>query len=372
MAFISSKFNMPNYAGSGCANYKEYADLYLTKLKTAFIDANSAWSLETNIETIGSYQGTSVGIRTLQLKSSASGKYLRIWAFCSSSVRCTIKEQESQNTSSDPINIYAGNLFKNNYSSSSGYYRIGHNSIIYFGVSSSSIDADPGKDLGLDIPMFGKENRGDTVGTFSVCSSGKDVIVAGGVLSVITDGNMFEIIAYSEGYTKAVIYAPDLFVCANSSDNETAGVISASHDNGNFDLGDDNNSNHYISCLFNAADGTHDFNGMVQGFDNGRSNGRALTSENSTKMLCAPITVWMYPYTYSGSTMEGIVDKIGLKGWINPNYLRSIDSRVLPVGSKGMTYGNGRWLCVNKGALIAWDASNSSPFEAAVEGGNGQ
>jgi hypothetical protein len=354
---------MPSYSGSGCANARDYADLYLTKLKDAFIDANSSWSLETAIETIGSYSGDSYGLRTLQLKSSASGKYVRIWVF-SYYVYGNIQSSESVNTDEN-IKIYNNNLFIQNSDSYQDQYEIGEYCEVYFGVSSSSIDADPAKNLGLDLPMFG---IGNSIKSSSISLAGASygAYYYGATLSVITDGSMFGVIKYINGNWPAVFYAPNMFVCANSSDTETAGIISCTGDSTNFYLGDNNNSNRTVCALFNAADGTHNFNGMLQGFSNGRLNNSVLTAESSSKMVCAPVCFWMYPYEYSGSSMPGVVNGIGLKGWINTDYIRSVDSRVLPFGSKGMKYGNGRWLCVDTGTLICWDDSNSSPFEAAV------
>lgn len=363
MAFKSSKFNMPSYSGSGCANPRDYADLYLTKLKDAFVDANSAWSLETAIETIGSYSGNSSGLRTLQLKSSASGKYLRIWCF-TNYVYCYIQQSATVNTD-DGLKVYKDNLFVQNDGSEQNRYRIGNYAEIYFGVSSNSIDPDPAKDLGLDLPIFGI-NNGIMGNSFMVSYTSYGAYSYGAVISVITDGSMFAVMKVHNGNWPMCLYAPDLFICANSADTETAGVISNDGYSNNFYLGEDNNNGTTMSVLFNAADGTHNFNGMNQSVNNGRLSNRVLTAESSTKMVCAPVCVWMAPYTYSGSTMSGVTNGIGLKGWINTDYIRSVDSRILPFASKGMKYGNGRWLCVDTGTLICWDDSNSSPFEAAV------
>ena len=213
--------------------------------------------------------------------------------------------------------------------------------------------------------MFGIGNS-TCSSSFSLAGSSYGAYYYGATLSVITDGSMFGIIKYTDGYWPAVFYAPNMFVCANSSDTQTAGVISCNGNSMNFYLGDNNNSGHTMSCIFNASDGTHNFNGMLQGFSNGRLGTRVLTAESSTKMICAPVCVWMYPYEYSGSSMPGVTNGIGFKGWINTEYIRSVDSRVLPFASKGMKYGNGRWLCVDTGTLICWDDSNTSPFESAT------
>jgi hypothetical protein len=355
---------MPSYSGSGCANYQAYADLWLTKLKDAFIDANSAWSLETAIETIGSYSGDSYGLRTLQLKSSASGQYLRIWAFAGS-VYAYFQTSTGTNTS-ESLSIYTGNLMRFNYESNANRYNLSQYCEVYFGVSSSSIDPDFAKDLNLDIPIFGVNNwqRNE----YSEMSGGYyGANQYGAIVSVITDGSMFGIIKYCDNKNHEVFYAPDMFICANGGDAETAGVISTMTYDSNFYLGQDNNSSYYsVFAVFNAADGTHDFNGMVQGFNNNRGNKVYLGAENSTKMICVPVCFGMSPYQYSGSTMTGVIDGIGFKGWINTDYIRSVDSTVLPSANKGLKYANGRWLCVDAGTLICWDDSNSSPFEAAT------
>lgn len=188
----------------------------------------------------------------------------------------------------------------------------------------------------------------------------------GAVVSVITDGSMFWIIKFEDEKWPAVFYAPNMFICANANDTETAGVISSNGSSTNFYLGANDNTGHTMSSVFNAADGSHNFNGMVQNYNNGRLSNRILTSENSTKMVCAPVCFWITTYTYSGSTMAAITDGIGFKGWINTDYIRSVDSKVLPFASKGMKYGSGRWLCIDAGTLICWDDSNESPFEAVV------
>ena len=362
MAFKSSKFNMPTYSGSGCANYQAYADLWLTKMKDAFIDANNAWSLDSAIETIGSYSGTSNGLRTLQLKSSATNKYLRIWAFAGS-VFCTFKTTTMTNTSDD-LKIYTGNLMRFNYQSNTNRYNTAQYCEVYFGVSSSSIDPDFAKELDLDIPIFGINNYQKTE-YFQASGGNYGANQYGAIVSVITDGSMFGVIKYCNNKNCEVFYAPDMFICANSSDTETAGVISSMTYDTNFYLGDDSSLSYTVFAIFNAADGTHDFNGLAQGLNNNRGNKVYLGAENSTKMVCVPVCIGMYPYPYSGSTMPCIIDGIGFKGWINTNYIRSVDSSVLPAANKGLKYGSGRWLCVDAGTLICWDDSNSSPFEAA-------
>lgn len=361
MSFISSKFNMPTYSGSGCANQQIYAELYLTKLKNAFIDANSAWTLYSDIETFGTYTGTTAGIRTLQLKSNTSNKYVRIWAFANV-VSSNIVTSATVTT--DPPQIYSGNLFVQNDGSNQNRYRFGEYSEIYFGVSSNPIDPDPAIYLGLDLPMFGITN-GLVGSNLYLSYFNYGAYRYGAIISVITDGSMFAVMSVCNGNLRMCLYAPDLFICANSADGETAGVISNNQYYNNFYLGDDDNNNNTMSAIFNAADGEHNFNGMMQNFNNGRLNSRILTAESSTKMVCAPVCFWMAPYNYSGSTMTAITNGIGFKGWINTDYIRSVDSRVLPFASKGMKYGNGGWLCVDTGTLICWDDSNTSPFEAA-------
>lgn len=362
MAFKSSKFNMPTYSGSGCANQQAYDELYLTKLKNAFIDANSAWTLYSDIETFGTYTGTTAGIRTLQLKSNASNKYLRIWAFANYVGSSIVT---SADVTTDPPKIYSGNLFVQNEGSDQNRYRFGEYSEIYFGVSSNPIDPDPAKDLGLDLPMFGITN-GIVGSSPTLAYPTFGAYNYGAIISVITDGSMFAVMSVCNGNWRMCLYAPDLFICANSDDAETAGVISNNSYDNNFYLGEDNNNGITMSVLFNAADGTHNFNGMNQSVNNGRLSNRVLTAESSTKMVCAPVCVWMAPYAYSGSTMSAITNGIGFKGWLNTDYIRSVDSRVLPLASKGMKYGNGRWLCIDTGTLICWDDSNTSPFEAAT------
>ena len=97
------------------------------------------------------------------------------------------------------------------------------------------------------------------------------------------------------------------------------------------------------------------------------NNKKSLQSAwNSNKLVCGPLTVAMYNGTWSGSTYTGVTNGIGIKGWINSDYVRNTDCDALVYSNRGLKYANGRWLCVDAGTLICWDDSNESPFEAAT------
>lgn len=373
MAFISSKFNVPTYAGSGLANQQAYADELLTKVKDAFISANSAWSLESEIETIGTNTNTGYGCRTLQIKST-SGKYVRIWAFAGSgTIRADFVDSETASGSYNALKIYKGNVCLSNANASSSDYDgvifgLSNTTELVFGVASHSIDVDFGMDLTLDVPLFSIYNSATNSSSILLNSySYAELYQHGGTISVMTDGSMFAVIQMLQysSILSACIYAPDLMVCINPSDTQTAGVISC-EDVNNFYLGNAtlNSSEGYISVLFNAADGTHDFRGMWIRQDNGKSS--LTASESCTKLVTSALQCSLMPVPYSGSTTTGVLDGIGMKGWVNTNYVRSASVDQLPNASKGMTYGNGAWLCTGVGTLICWDSSNSSPFEAAT------
>lgn len=372
MAFISSKFNVPTYAGSGLANRQAYADELLTKVKDAFISANSAWSLESDIETIGTNTNTSYGCRTLQIKST-SGKYVRIWAFVGTTEGSFV-DSETPSGGYNALKIYKGNVFKCNDGGDSNRCIFGehYSNELTFGVSSQSIGSDFGLNLNLDVPMFSIINGYVDMGgsKYLSYSSSYGLCNTGGTVTIMTDGTMFSVMRKVASGSNAAnlqicLYSPDLMICVNPGDSNTEGVISCISTN-NFYLGsnDPYSAENSIRVLFNAADGTRDFNGMCCGIYNGK--GVLCASESCTKLLTTAIECHMYPRTYSGSTMTGVINGIGMKGWVNTDYIRSTSVDHLPYASKGMTYGNGAWLCTDAGTLICWDSSNSSPFEAAT------
>jgi hypothetical protein len=193
----------------------------------------------------------------------------------------------------------------------------------------------------------------------------------GGTITVLTDGKMFSVMQLFTGTNElnTCIYAPDLMVNINPDDTNTAGVLSTLNESStgsNLYFGNNEpfNAESYIRVMYNAADGTRDFSGMGCGIYNGK--GVLTAAENCTKILTCALQCQMWPRTYSGSTMTGVIDHIGMKGWINTDYVRSASITQLPNSNKGLKFGNGNWLCLDAGTLICWDDSNSSPFDAAV------
>lgn len=376
MAFIASKFNMPTYGGSGLANQQAYADALLTKVKDAFIDANSAWSLESAIETIGTNTDIRYGLRTLQLKSGASGKYLRIWCFCGSSPTSgQFVDADTASGGFNAIKLNKANFFKCNDGSNANRCIFGDSSSceLTFGVASQSIGADLGYDLSLDAPLFSINNNYTSMGSSKTMSytASYGLYNKGGTITVMTDGKMLSVMQLFEGTSalNTCIYAPDLMVNINPDDTNTAGVLSTITDSGTgsnlyFGNNDPFNAESYIRVMYNAADGTRNFDGMRCSIYNGK--GVLMASENYTKILTCALQCQMFPNTYSGSTMTGVIDRVGMKGWINTDYVRSANITHLPKSNKGLKFGNGNWLCVDEGTLICWDDSNTSPFEAAT------
>ena len=370
MAFISSKFNQPSKAGSGL-NAQDWADLYLDKLATAFTTANAAWSVYSAKETIGTNTNTNYGCRTIQLKSSVSEKYVRIWCF-GNEASTDFVDTPTTSGGYNNLHLYRGNIMK--IGSNQCLLNDDHaHSEIYFGVSDNPIDADFAKDLGLSVGMFGLINRvQSTTSGMNMAYRYGDQYTAyyyGAIISVITDGKFFGVMRQmpdNASRSVACFYAPDMMICANSDDHETEGVISSiAHNEGSFYFGNNNpyDGQSYVAAIFNAADGTRDFRGWTEGNYNGKEG--CMASEDSTGMPCTALKIFLNIQTYSGSTLDGIKDGASLKGWINPEYMRSANVVVLPETCKSLTYGNGAWLCTNAGTLICWDASNSSPFEAA-------
>ncbi len=367
MAFISSKFNMPSKSGSGLNN-QDYCDLFLTNLKNAFIAANNAWSQVGSIETIGTNTNTSYGCRTLQLKSSVSNKYVRIWKFAASAnIGGSFVDSPDTSGGYNALKLYRGNVMRVNGNDAILTDTAGHGGI-WFGVSDNSIDVDFAKDLGLSVSLFCLSNSVRDTNSFNANFFSDDNYNNGATYSVVTDGKYFGLMQWlsDKNYITSCFYAPDMMICANSGDTNTEGVISCEGYTDSFYFGNNNayDAEGYIKVLFNAADGTHDFRGWTEGIYNGKDG--CMTAENATDMSCTALKVFLNIQNYSGSTMEGVIDGINLKGWVNPDYMRSASITVLPAASKNMTYGLGAWLCTDAGTLICWDDSNSSPFEAAT------
>ena len=368
MAFKSSKFNIVP-KGSFSGTYSDYTIDILTKFKTAFINTNTGWSLQSDIERIGTNTSDNYGgSMTLQLKSSASNEYLRIWVFTSTGYpRAYFVTTDTASGDYDHFNLHVNNVFRYYYSSNVTAV-LSPSQSIYFGVSDNPIDADFGNDLGLKCPLFGISNtRGSSVTGSMQLSDYRSGYLSneGATFTVITDGKMFGVIKLKpSSYSPACFYAPDMFICANSSDTEQAGVISSS-DGGNFYLGDNNGGSMNVTPLFCKADGTFDFSDMR---DIGvKPEKQAIqASASSNKLVCGPIVVYTRVGTYAGSTFTGVTSGIGIKGWINTDYIRNTDCDALPYASRGLKYVSGRWLCIDAGTLICWDDSNSSPFEAAT------
>lgn len=373
MAFKSSKFNMPTYGGSGFANRQAYADELLTRLKDAFISASSAWSLESSIETIGTNTDANFGLRTLQLKSSSSGKYLRVWFFCGTSyIYGQFVDSDTASGGYNAIKLHKANFFKCNSGSETNRCIFGESNCceIVFGVASQSIGADLGYDLSLDVSAFCISNDYTNMGSGKYLSYhySYGIYNKGGTITVMTDGKMFSVMRLFTGTStlNACLYAPDLMININHpDDSNTAGVISTKDDNTNFYLGNNDpySAEGYIRVMFNAADGTRNFAGMGCGIYNGK--GPLTCSESCSKLLTTALQCQMWPYTYSGSTMIGVINGIGMKGWVNTDYIRSASVTQLPNSNKGLKYASGSWLCTDAGTLICWDDCNSSPFEAA-------
>lgn len=360
MSFNTSKYNMPSYSGSGCANSKEYAILTLTELKTNILSASALWTLESDIEPLVSEYSGTAGIHTMQFTNGSI--HFRVWSFVGNLSSTFINSPDTNTNSS--IKIYTGNLFKINYSSQSGYYAFGDTAFLYFAVSEDIIDKDPAKDLQLLIPMFGLISGYYNSSNWLCYDNNEDTYRYGSTITVITDGSMLSLIVYTNGYAKALMFAPDMFVNANISDSNTAGAIVMSSSSQHFSFGDNNGNNNYTFAVFSDASGGFDFDGLVQGCDTGKK--QLATTESSTKMVTGPVCYYMYPYTYSGSNQSAVASGIGIKGWLNTNYIRNANADILTNLQRGSTFANGDWICISRGTLLRWDGSNVSPFEPAI------
>ena len=111
MTYKLSKANIKSYSSSGYSTDSDYCDYVLHKIRDLFINANSNWQMESDVENIGTNTDEDYGTRTIQLKSSLSGKYLRIWMFSSSYGRVYGKFVKTPTNSGnyDDINLYINN-----------------------------------------------------------------------------------------------------------------------------------------------------------------------------------------------------------------------------------------------------------------------
>lgn len=367
MAFLSATFTMPSYSSSGLSTEQDWCDALLTNLKDAFIAANDAWEQIGTIETIGTNTNTGYGTRTIQLHSTASGKYVRIWSFANYT-RVQFVENPTSSGNYNALNLYLGNILR--YSGSYACFGNSYNTELFFAVSDNNIDADFGLDLGLSCPAFGLTNY--YIETYYAVSlsdpKNSPTFKLGADFIVITDGNMFSVLRKVPSYDTwhGCFYAPDMIVPANGDDTNTEGVVTTIDINRTIYFGSNSayDAENYLKILYNDANGNHDFGGWGLGIYN--SKGILCMSESSSKLLCAPLEVHLYPTTYAGSTMSGIVSGVGTKGWVNTDYLRSCSITQLTSDFIGHTFADGRWVCPNEGVLICWDSSNSNPFEAAT------
>lgn len=376
MTYKLAKANIKSYSSSGYSTGSDYCDYVLHKIRDLFINANSNWQMESDVENIGTNTDSNFGTRTIQLKSSLSGKYLRIWMF-SASISAVYGQFVNTPTNSgnhDNIKLYINNCMtvasmyddgiSNNYVT--GYSE----AELYFAVSSTPIGSDFGLDLGLESPLFALITYVYSYeDALYLATNGYTSMIGnnGCVLSVITDGNMFFIMTdvfLPEEQWPGCLYAPDLFINVNENDIYTDGSIS-SFNGGNFYVGPADVPCEYLYATVKDSDGNFVFNGQTESLYN--SSGVLYAQSTSNKIPTSSILVSMKPKTYTGSQEQSIYQGIGIKGWINPKYLRCANPDVLPSSCKGMTFANGDFLCIDTGTLICFDKDNESPFEPATE-----
>lgn len=374
MTYKLAKANIKSYSSSGYSTDSDYCDYVLHKIRDLFINANSNWQMESDVENIGTNTNEYYGTRTIQLRSSLSGKYLRIWMFSASGGYISGNFVNTPTNSGDVYNIKlcinncmsVGNIYDNN-----NYYLTGYQyNELYFAVSSNPIGSDFGLDLGLESPLFALTTdvcSYDSTLYFAHNGSGSMIGYYGCVLSVITDGNMFFIMTdvfTPEEKWPGCLYAPDLFINVNENDIYTDGAISSFNDK-NFYIGPVDVTSGYLCATVKDSDGNFVFNGQTESLYN--SSGVLYAQSTSNKIPTSSILVSMKPITYTGSQEQSIYQGIGIKGWINPKYLRCANPDVLPSSCKGMIFANGSFLCIDTGTLICFDKDNESPFEPATD-----
>ena len=363
MAFISSSFTMPSFSSSRLPTVQDWCDSLLTNLKDAFIAANSSWEQVGTIETIGTNTDTGYGTRTIQIHSTVSGKYVRIWAFAKDIIGNFVEDPTPSNSYND-LKIYFGNVLRY----SSNYVRFGNSYVteLCFAVSSNNIGVDFGLDLELSCPAFGIVNSeiNADYGTTLSDSYNSRTFKFGADHIVITDGNMFSVLRKITPNTTwhGCFYAPDMMIPASGNDTNTEGVVTTRSLDPTIYFGNNEpyNAEQELSILYNDANGNHDFRGWGLGIYNNK--GYLCMSESASKLLCAPLEAHLYTLNYSGSTMPGIANGVGTKGWVNTDYLRSCSITQLTSSSIGRTFVDGRWVCPKEGVLICWDKNNTNPF----------
>lgn len=383
MAFKCARFKIDSWSGAGFASMQAWADDYLTKLKNAFIEAsNGQWSLYSSIENIVGSDNVNYPKRTLQLYNSTTNKYLRFWCF--GNERTVTGKTSPTASSGDTINIYRGNFYSFNDDGNSYRYGDPYGSGFYCGIRTGNpIDKDLGLRLQLDVPLFkvGDSSvyiESDT--SFYVTRSYSDCEgFTSFTYSVVTDGDAFWIGRLTSNNNLNVsIYAPDLYICANSGDTNTAGVIVSKGGN-NFYLGPNSDTDSelpsfFLTFMFSDGRTITDTASLEAAWSHANfriksSNNKKMINTVSTSSIMATsaVTVYLTPYRQSGSSGDAINNGVCLKGWVNPDYVRSVNVDHLTYAQRGITFGNGRWICVDAGVLLPWDISNtSSPFDPYV------
>lgn len=374
MTYKLAKVNIKSYSSSGYSTNSDYCDYVLHKIRDLFINANSNWQMESDVENIGTNTDEYYGTRTIQLRSSLSGKYLRIWMFSASGGQVTGSFVNTPTNSGDAYNI---KLYINNCMSvgsnndNNNYYLTGYwYNELYFAVSSNPIGSDFGLDLGLESPIFALRTNiysYDDAIYFAVNGTDSMIFYYGCVLSVITDGNMFFIMTdvfTPEERWPGCLYAPDLFINVNENDIHTDGAIT-SFGRENFYAGPVDVTSGYLCATVKDSDGNFVFKGQTESLYN--PGGVLCAQSTSNKIPTSSILVSMKPITYTGSQEQSVYQGVGIKGWINPKYLRCANPDVLPSSCKGMTFANGGFLCTATGTLICFDKDNESPFEPATD-----
>lgn len=374
MAFKCSRFKI--VPSSSFSNNQAWADDFLNKLKTAFVEAsNGQWALYSDIENISGSDNLDYPKRTLQLYNSTTNKYLRFWCFAGER---TVSAKSTETPSvNDTLNMYKGNFYRIGDSSYNAVDITGSSDVnVYYGIKSyNSINKDFGYDLQLDVPIF--KIAGGIISTsgdynyyvsrfYSQCEHNTTSIY-----SVVTNGDMFWIGRLTtSNILNIAIYAPDLYICANTNDEKTEGVIMVSSTGNNFYLGDNNDSgsqqpSQFLMFMFKNKNGEWVHENFVASSSNNKKS--IVTTSDSNIMATCSVTVWLEPKSWSTSSGPAITDGICLKGWTNPDYFRSVNVNTLTYPQRGLTFGNGRWICVDAGVLFCWDIGNtSSPFDPYV------
>jgi hypothetical protein len=285
--------------------------------------------------------------------------YVRVWYF--KGPYGYISASETYSTTS-AIYIYKGNTFCAGYSGDSRSI-LGNSAGLYFAVSKNTIGKDPAQDLHLSVPMFTYKHGANSAGS----GIGLEDSGYGLIFTLVTNGEMFNSLVYDTYNKYFAMYADDLFINANSNDLVTCGALFT--ESGGSTLGfsssDTTATSSYVYAVFSDSNGSFDFSNAYEYYATNQYLAAAHNLSSEYLASYPPLFYMTKNSSYSMSSDEHLVyNDIGTKGWVNPNYIRNVQSGQLKSNVDiGSLFGNKNWYCTSTSTLMVWDGSTTySPF----------